>query len=281
MEPYVMFTELLDLERIDDWRFIARDAPDKGERLYGGQLLAQCMRAAALTLPQNRYVNSLHAYFLRPGNVDEQIDLDVRAVRDGRTFSPREVIASQAGKERFRVVMSHQIEESTPQYQSVSMPDVPPPESVSLTYNEFTIAMMGGDDWHGIHRPFDIRYINPPADNQEPVTEAQLMWMRILPTLGDEAGIHQCGLAYLADSSLIDHVMLPHGLRWQDPGFVGASLDHSMWFHSPCRADEWLLYIQNVEATGRGRGLSRGRFLAADGQLVATCMQEGLMRWTE
>lgn len=275
-----MFTELLDLEQIDDWKFVAREAPDKGERLYGGQFLAQCVRAAALTLPPDRYVNSLHAYFLRPGHVDERIDLDVHAVRDGRTFSTREIVASQAGKERFRVVTSHQVEEVTPQYQSVSMPDVPAPESVTLTYNDFTIAMMDSDDWHGVNRPFDIRYINPPADNREPVTEPQLMWMRILPTLNDEPGTHQCGLAYLADSSLIDHVMLPHGLRWQDPGFVGASLDHSMWFHAPCRADEWLLYIQNVEATGRGRGLSRGRFLTAQGQLVATCMQEGLMRWS-
>ncbi len=102
----------------------------------------------------------------------------------------------------------------------------------------------------------------------------------MLPPLDDAPATHQCGLAYLADSSLIDHVMLPHGLRWQDAGFDGASLDHCMWFHAPCRADEWLLYIQSVEATGRGRGLARGRFLDACGTLVATCMQEGLMRWS-
>jgi transcriptional regulator with XRE-family HTH domain len=140
----------------------------------------------------------------------------------------------------------------------------------------------GESDWHGSARPMDIRYINPPSGSRgEPVTERQLMWMKIPERLPDEPAVHRAALAYLSDSTLVDHVMLPLGLRWQDPDFQGASLDHAMWFHSPARADEWLLFEQTVETTGGGRGLASGRFFNRSGTLVATCLQEGLMRWSD
>ena len=127
----------------------------------------------------------------------------------------------------------------------------------------------------------DIRYINAPhAPEGEPITEPQLMWMRIRDSIADDRHLHDVGLAYLADATLVDHVMLPHGHRWQDGRLTGASLDHAMWFHRPVRADEWLFYDQRVENTGGARGLASGRFYTSTGQLVATCMQEGLMRWS-
>jgi acyl-CoA thioesterase-2 len=126
----------------------------------------------------------------------------------------------------------------------------------------------------------DIRYVNPPtAPRGQPVTDSQLMWMRIPERLPDEPGVHQAALAYLSDSTLVDNVMLPLGLRWQDDDFEGTSLDHAMWFHRFARADDWLLFEQCVEATGAGRGLASGRFFTESGELVATCIQEGLMRW--
>jgi acyl-CoA thioesterase-2 len=126
----------------------------------------------------------------------------------------------------------------------------------------------------------DIRYINAPlAPEGEPVLEPQLMWLRIPEKLPDDPRIHAAALAYLADSTLVDHVMLPHGLRWQDGRLTGASLDHAMWFHRPARADRWLLYDQQVEATAGARGMTTGRFIDAQGLVVATCGQEGLMRW--
>ena len=167
------------------------------------------------------------------------------------------------------------------EYTDGQMGDAPEPESVAMTYNAFTEA--GTPDlerfWPGAARPVDIRYINAPdAPRGVPVTEPQRMWMRIDETLGDEQDLHDAGMAYLADTTLVDHILLPHGQRWQDPAWDGASLDHSMWFHRRCRADEWLLYHQNVEATAGERGLASGRFYNRKGELVASCMQEGLLR---
>ena len=117
------------------------------------------------------------------------------------------------------------------------------------------------------------------APRGEAITETQLMWMRIRGSLPETPAVQQAALAYLSDSTLVDHVMLPLGLRWQDEDFEGASLDHAMWFHDPVRADDWLLFAQTVEATGHGRGLVSGRFYDRSGRLAATCVQEGLMRW--
>ena len=272
---------LLTLTPCGEDRFTAPPSPDKGERMFGGQFLAQGLAAAQATVAAERRVHSLHGYFLRPGDVHEPVRLTVQRVRDGRSFSAREVIAAQHGKERFRLLASFQMPEETPVYVGASMPAVPPPDSVTTTYDDFTLAQTGAAAWSGSARPMDIRYINPPdAPHGVPVTETQLMWMRIGQPLGDDAAEHAAALAYLSDSTLVDHVPLPLGLRWQDAGFGGTSLDHAMWYHREARADEWLLFAQTVEATGGGRGLASGRFYSREGNLVATCVQEGLMRWT-
>ena len=276
-----MFAPLLDLVSIGDNRFVAPPSPDKGERMFGGQFLAQCLVAAQTTVADDRQVNSLHGYFLRPGDVDLDVDLHVVEVRDGRSFSSRQVVAQQRGKELFRMLVSYQVPDESPEYMGFVMPAVPPPEEVTYTYDDFTLAQSGDDAWYGTDRPMDIRYINPPsAVRGVPVTETQLMWMRIPEALSDAPHVHQAGLAYLSDSTIVDHIMLPLGMRWQDTGLEGTSLDHAMWFHRPARADEWLLFAQTVEATGGGRGLASGRLYSRRGELAATCVQEGLMRWS-
>ena len=243
--------------------------------------MAQCLAAAQTTVDGERDVNSLHGYFLRPGDVDLPVQIRVDRVRDGRSFSSRQAIAAQRGKELFRLLVSFQVPDETPEYAVAAMPQVPPPEEVTYTYDHFTLAQTNEDAWYGSDRPIEIRYVNPPsAPRGTPVTEPQLMWMRVNEALPDAPGAHRAGLAYLSDTTLVDHIPLPHGLRWQDPNFGGTSLDHAMWFHRPARADEWLLFEQTVEATGGGRGLASGRLFTRGGALVATCMQEGLMRWT-
>ena len=275
-----MFETILDLKSEPNGGFEAPAAPDKGLRTYGGQFLAQSLYAGALTLEGDWFVHSLHAYFLRPGDVDATARLDVDRVRDGRTFSSRQVMIHQHGKELFRAMLSLQKPEETLRYSAGVMPDVPPPEKVTTTYDEVHLALSQDDEWHGSDRPMDILYVNPPGERGTPITEPQLTWIRIRGTLPDSPIAHQAAIAYLSDSSLVDHIMLPHGLRWQDEGFAGASLDHAMWFYRPARADEWLLFEQWVEATGSGRGLGKGRFYTRDGALVASCAQEGLMRWS-
>lgn len=276
-----MFLPLIELQRADNV-FVAPEAPDKGDATFGGQLIAQSLAAAYQTLDDDRAVHSLHAYFLRPGDVDQTTELEVTSIRDGRSFSSREVHARQSGKEVFRLIASFQVDEESPVYDRAIMPEVPPPEAVATTYDDFTLSVTHPDGsetwWYGADRPMEIRYINPPTE-LSPVTEPQLMWMRVAQTLPDDAATHAIGLAYLSDSTLVDHILLPHGGRWQEEDFLGTSIDHSMWFRRPARADEWLLFEQTVETTGTGRGLANGRFFDSDGKLIATCMQEGLMRW--
>jgi len=274
------FTRLVDLKPIDVDLFQGPPAPERGGRMYGGQFLAQGLAAAMLTTGSDRDVHSLHAYFLRPGDVTAPVEFHVERVRDGRSFSARNVRALQHNKELFRMMASFQVPENGIEFTGSRMPDVPPPEAVSLTYNEFSRMNGESPEWDGESRPMDIRYINPPsAPIGEAVLEPQRVWLRVPEVLDDQWSVHFAALAYLSDSTLIDHVVLPHGRRWQDPALNGASLDHAMWFHQRARADEWLLFDQYVDATGHGRGLAHGRLFARDGRLVASCVQEGLVRW--
>lgn len=275
-----VFLPLMRLSTQSADQFTAPPAPDRGERLYGGQFLAQCLMAAQRTVSGDRIAHSLHGYFLRPGAADLPLEITVERLRDGRSFSSREIVARQHGKALFRMLVSFQVPDRTPEFAGHMMPHVPDPEQVTQTYNDFTLAQTGAVDWSGSARPMDIRYVNPPqAPRGEPVIEPQLMWMRIPEPLPDDPAMHRAGLAYLSDSTLVDNVMLPLGLRWQDEDFSGSSLDHAMWLHRFARADEWLLFEQRVEATGGGRGLASGRFFDRRGELIATCLQEGLMRW--
>jgi len=275
-----VFKRIITLERIADDLFIGAPSPDRGAQTYGGHLLAQALAGAQATVGDDRRVHSLHALFLRGGDPAQQLELNVERLRDGRSFSQRNVRAVQNGNEVLRMITSFHVVEPGEEYTSARVPDVPPPAEITLTYTEYTRRESGNTNWRGDVRPMDIRYVNPPSTPRGvSITEDQRLWMRISEPLDDDPATHAIGLAYLSDSTLVDHIVLPHGQRWQDPRLVSASLDHAMWFHRPFRADEWLLFDQRVESTGRGRGLASGRFFTEAGELAATCMQEGLIRW--
>ncbi len=259
--------------------YLAPPSPQSEGIVFGGQLLAQSLMAAAATVPEGRPAHSLHACFLRPGDVHQPVELQVQRVRDGRTFCSREVSVRQAGRTCFRMMASFQAPAQSPEFVATPMPDVPPPGETATSYEEFVLGEGGEEGDLDISRSMEILYINPPMVRGAPVTEPQLMWLRIPEALSDAPGLHQAGLAYLSDGTVLDTALLVHGMRWQDPGFVGASLDHAMWFHASGRADEWLLYEQSAICTGAGRGLVLGRLFTRSGELAATCVQEGLMRW--
>ena len=276
------FSEVIALQPIGNQLFEASPRDDSSETTYGGQFLAQALTAGYHTVDADRRVHSLHAYFLRPGQPQASAEYEVTTVRDGRSFSHRLITARQSGKEIFCMTASFCIELMSYDFQGKQMATVPPPDCVDYTYEQFCKDQIPDPDYirDVQSRPMDIRYINPPRDRAKVSTvDDQLMWMTILGTLKDERSAHDAGLAYLSDSTLIDHILLPHGKRWQDPDFEGTSLDHAMWFHSRCDATKWLLFDQTVEWTGDGRGLATGRFFNDQGRLVATCAQEGLMRF--
>ncbi len=277
-----VFSDLVHLKQTGDDRFQAPTAPESTGRMYGGQFLAQGLAAACLTTDDDREVHSLHAYFLRAGSVEAPLDVEVDRVRDGRSFSAREVKLLQEGKELFRMMVSFHVPEDGDEYTAETMPDVPSPDSVATTYTEFSFANGEAPDWDGAARPMDLLYINPPdAPPGVPVTEPQRLWTRISEALPADPAIHKAGLAYLSDSTLVDHTVLPQGRRWQNQALNGASLDHAMWFHNSVKADDWLLFDQHVIATGHARGSAQGYFYDQKGRLIASCVQEGLIRWED
>lgn len=289
MSAPTVFASLMELSLLDSGkgltRFRAPEAPEPSGRMFGGQLLAHGLMAGYATVAEDRFVHSLHGYFLRAGDVDEPTELVVETVRDGRSFSSRNIVARQTHGEVFRASLSFHVPEVGPEFQPRSIPDVAGVDDISLTYNDLTRewrADLVDDQWAGEARPIDIRYVNPPtAPEGVAITENQRMWTRIQGSMGSDRRLHDAALAYLSDATLVDHVHLPHGRRWQDPRASGASLDHSMWFHRSTAADDWLMFDQGVEFTGGNRGLASGRFYTPSGELVATCMQEGLMRWVD
>lgn len=251
--------------------------------MFGGFLIGQALSACRHTTESDRYLHSLHCYFLRPGDTTKPVEYVVSVIRDGRNFSHRDVRAEQRGKEVFRMICSYAIPSTAPTFLGDAPPIAPAPERVTYTYVDFCRDQMPDPDYirDVKNRPFEIKYINPPADfAPSDSLERQLMWMRLVCDVNDDPHVHDAGIAYLSDSTLIDHIALPHGKRWQNPDFDGTSLDHAMWFHESVQADEWLLFDQKVEWTGDGRGIASGRIYTEDGRLAATCMQEGLMRFS-
>ena len=261
-------------------RFVGTNMHPEGFRVYGGQVLAQAVSAAVATVDHDRVIHSQHAYFLRPGNVALPIVYEVERARDGGSFSSRRVVALQRDKPILVSFMSFQQTSRGEDYQP-EMPSVPPPEDLpserqlSLeagTLDESFMITTGED--------LDIRVVAPVDwDNpvpREPVLQA---WMKTTGPVTGGPGLHQALIAYLSDAFLIDVCLIKHGRSFKDQGMQIASLDHALWFHQDARADDWLLHTVEAEQVGGGRGLARGRFYRRDGRLVASTVQQGLMRF--
>jgi acyl-CoA thioesterase-2 len=275
---------LLDLEPAGADRFVGR-SPDMGwARVYGGQVVAQALVAAVRTVA-GRSPHSLHAYFLLGGDPAEPILFVVERVRDGRSFSTRRVTASQRGEPIFVLSASFQIAEDGPAHQAPA-PAAPPPEQV--VDPQAALAAMPEPARKRLQalfdrvrpiefRPMDLRRYAPlrPGETR---AAAQSVWIRIGGPLPDDPMIHTAALAYLSDMTLLDTALVAHGHAIFDGRHQVASLDHALWLHRPCRADEWLLYAQDSPSAGGARALTRGMLFSRDGALVASVAQEGLVR---
>jgi acyl-CoA thioesterase II len=276
----VALLELLDLETIDLNLFRGRQ-PDTGrQRVFGGQVAAQSLVAAARTAPAETTVHSLHSYFLRPGDHEMPIVYDVDRLRDGRSFATRRVIARQHGRPIYALTASFHVQEEGFEHQDVSI-DVPgPDDSIDL------MSLIGGDEarkaeWLREWAALDLRIAdrNPPLGKHDDGSPARAAyWVKVDGRLPDDQLVHRAALTYLSDLTLIGVTLLRHGLHPNHPRVQAASLDHTIWFHKPMRADEWLLYRQTSPVATGGRGLALGELLSQDGTLVASVAQEGLIR---
>ena len=268
--------DLLDLEQIEVNIFRGVSPDEDRQRTFGGQVAGQALVAAARTVDTGS-VHSLHAYFLRPGDPNAPVLYDVDRIRDGRSFTTRRVVAIQHGRAIFNMATSFHVEEPGFEH-SAPMPDVPDPESLPTRQEIFgaderTRSLAQQD------RPIDMRWVTAnPLERDRPMPPYQQVWMRADGVLPDDPVLHTCVLTYASDMTLIDTTLLPHGRPWDDERLMIASLDHAMWFHGPFRADEWMLYDQHTPSASGARGLASGRVFTRDGRLIASVMQEGLIR---
>jgi len=275
----------LDLERLDRDLFRGQSPNDGRPRVFGGQVAAQALVAMGRTVDE-RFVHSLHSYFLRPGDPKIPIIYEVDRIRDGRTFATRRVVAIQNGEAIFNMAASFQIEEEGFDHHA-EMPAAAPPESVPSDGERLTKAIETTDHpilrfLEKLERPIVMHDLNP-IDPMNPTvrTEPHLVWFKTSGALPDDPMLHRCVLAYASDMTLLGASLAQHALSWFDRTLQVASLDHAIWFHRSFRADEWLLYETDSPSTSGARGLNFGRIFTEDGRLVASVVQENLMRRRE
>ncbi len=255
-------------------------------RVFGGQVLAQCVIAAGRSVRGvdglgERPIHSLHAYFIRPGDSKHPIRFAVENLRDGRSFSVRRVYAMQYGRTILSATLSFQTPAGGLDHQA-AMPSVPDPDRVRTAAEE----LEGVHDprvQHWLRRALDVRivegalYLVPGRQH----SAHQNVWMRTIERLPDDQLLHAAVLAYSSDYSLLESILRRHGLVWADPRLRPASLDHAMWFHRPGRVDEWVLYEQESPSASGGRGLGLGKIFSMDGTLICSVAQEGMVRVKE
>lgn len=275
-------SSLLTLEVIEQGIYRGQ-SQDLGYRsLFGGQVMGQALSAAQETIAPDRFVHSLHSYFLRAGDACLPVVYEVEVIRDGASFSTRRVQAVQKGKAIFYMTASFQHIEQGFDHQD-TMPDVAPPEDLPsftdyIKANQEHIPKALREKFLA-EKPIDIRpvqqynWLNP-----SPTPSSTQMWIKANGDLPDDLGIHTYMLAYTSDFHFLPTALLPHGASHWQPNFQIATIDHAIWFHRPFRFDDWLLYCMDSPSASNGRGLVRGQIYNRQGQLVASTMQEGVIR---
>ena len=285
-EPVVSeLIELLSLERLEDNLFRGQSRDIGTKYVFGGQVLGQALSAAQATVDGSngeRRAHSLHAYFLRAGNIEAPIVYEVDRTRDGGSFSVRRVTAIQHGRVIFFCAASFQAEEGGAEHQ-LSMPEVPQPEDIAPA-PAVPAEVMGTlppkvQRWLSRRGPFEFRHVYPRDELNPPKRPPfQQVWFRLSEPVGDSPELHRALLAYASDFQLLGTATYPHGISYYQPNVQMASLDHALWFHRPFRADEWLLYSIDSPSSQGSRGLARGQIFDRNGRLVASTAQEGLIR---
>jgi acyl-CoA thioesterase II len=249
-------------------------------RVFGGQVLAQSLVAAQRTIAEDRFVHSMHGYFLRPGNVDMPITFSVDRIHDGRSLSTRRTQAYQDGVPILSMIASFQDDDEGLEHQAEMPAGLPEPESLPSAAESLSDIDHPVANFWATQRAFDLRHIPSPiyfSVEGERVPH-QAIWVKALGTLPDDPALHRAALAYASDYTILEPIMRAHGVSWGTRGLKAASLDHAMWFHRYGRVDEWMLYVQESPNARGGRGLSLGRIYSRDGVLLASVAQEGMVR---
>ncbi len=274
---------LLQVQPQGEDHFLGRRKPDGVGRVFGGQVIAQALVAAEQTVNPDRAAHSLHAYFLRGGSEDHEIDYRVERDFDGGSFSNRRVVASQLGRPILSLTASFQRHEDGLNHRDCPMPEVLGPEELEpeAEVRRRFAAQTPERQRHFFlqQRPIEMRAVEGRHwMESKPAPPRSNSWFRAVAPLPDDPRIHRAVLAHASDMQLLGTSILPHGISWTRGEVHSASLDHAIWFHDSFRADEWLLYSTDSPWSDRGRGFNRGRIFSQDGRLVASVAQEGMIR---
>jgi len=275
---------ILDLEALEVNMFRGNSPKTSWQRVFGGQVIGQALVAACRTVDDvvTRPPHSLHAYFLLGGDPKVPIIYEVDRIRDGKSFTTRRVTARQHGHPIFSMLVSFHTDELGLDHQA-KMPDVPPPESLpdEAEMREKVLPSMPDPvrRYYERERPIELRPVEFERYRGKKYPGGKFnVWIRTTGKLPDDPAIHQCVLAYASDMTLLDTALIAHGHAIFDGHHQVASLDHALWLHRPCRADDWLLYVQDSPSAQGARGLTRGQLFTRDGILAASVAQEGLIR---
>jgi acyl-CoA thioesterase II len=276
--------ELLALEPVEVNIYRGRNRDIGTGRVFGGQVMAQALVAARRTVDEDRTAHSVHGYFILPGDLEAPIVYFVDRLRDGGSFSTRRVTAIQHGQAIFNMSASFHRTESGMTHQ-LDKPEVPGPEGLP---SELDFIRAAADripePYRAVltqDRPIDIRPVGIDPFDRAPREPVRHMWLRAQGSMPDDVLAHQAVLAYASDYGLLATAIQPQGLSIRDPRLQAATLDHAIWFHRPCRIDDWLLYTMDSPTTAGARGFARGSVFTRDGDLVASVAQEGLLRMRE
>lgn len=280
----ITLAALFTLEKIEAGLYRGQSWDLGFRALFGGQVLGQALTAAYHTVADDRVAHSFHSYFLLPGDAKKPVVYDVEIVRDGRSFSARRVKAIQDGRNIFYMTVSFQTPEEGLSHQFAEMPEVPKPEDVQSdiafyeeNYHKMSLAMREALSYH---RPVDIRTVDAANSYKAETRPPQRnIWMRSRDPLGQQhIALQQAALAYASDYHFLSTSLQPHGIAVTDKSLRIATIDHAMWFHKPVNLDDWLLYTMESPHSGNARGIVKGQLFNSDGELIASTMQEGLMR---
>jgi acyl-CoA thioesterase-2 len=282
MKEIAELIKLLDLEKIEENIFRGQSTSIGSKRVFGGQVLAQALNAAIRTAPEDRFVHSLHAYFILAGDIDQPIIFNVDRIRDGGSFTTRRVMAIQKGEAIFLMAVSFQLEQEGFDHH-INMPNVSGPDNlvswddIAEKYSEHLPENIRR--FLNIERPIEFK----PVELENPALPGKRqpfrhVWMKPKGSIPDDRSLHQTALAYASDYNLLTTALLPHGNEASFGNVQLASLDHAMWFHRNFRWDDWVLYAIDSPSSSNARGFTRGNIFTKDGRLIASVVQEGLVR---
>ena len=283
MESIEELIDLLTLKQVEENIFRGKSFKTPWRRVFGGQVLGQALHAAYQTVPENRIAHSMHGYFILAGDVDEPIDYHLETLRDGGSFTTRRVTAMQKGRAIFNMAASFQLKQEGFDHQ-VSMPNVLPPEVLLPDFEQVKHLKKVAPALHKrmthIHpNPIEFRPVEKPDPlNPNPGRPYRYVWIRSKEKFEADLPMHHQILAYASDYHLLVTAVLPHRGKGDRATMFFASLDHAIWFHRDFRMDDWLLYAMDSPSASNARGFSRGTIFNAEGKLIASVVQEGLMK---